>query len=286
MASITHGPGLGGFDTYVLTDGDASVRVAPARGALVSSFCVGGEEVLWLDEATYVDVSKNVRGGVPLLFPNAGPLPDGRWGGGALPQHGFARTQRFSVGSAVADDAMARLELVLASSDVTRAGYDFAFEATYALSLYEGKLLLEFALLNSGPTRLPWHFGLHPYFAVTDKTRARVPTQATRAWNNVSKVDEPFVAPRFGDGEVDLHLLDHGQSQARLVRGDGTAVVVKGTPEFDTWVLWTLPNRPFICLEPWTAPTGALASGHGLRWVEPGAKQAVAVELSVERRSL
>jgi galactose mutarotase-like enzyme len=29
-------------------------------------------------------------------------------------------------------------------------------------------------------------------------------------------------------------------------------------------------GRPFVCFEPMTAPTNALSSGRGLRWVMPG----------------
>ena len=29
-------------------------------------------------------------------------------------------------------------------------------------------------------------------------------------------------------------------------------------------MLWTLRGKDFVCVEPWTAPAGALASGEGL----------------------
>ncbi len=66
--------GPAGLEVYFLSDGDAEVQVVPARGALVTRFQVRGVDLLFLDEATLGDLSKNVRGGVPLLFPNPGRL--------------------------------------------------------------------------------------------------------------------------------------------------------------------------------------------------------------------
>ena len=40
-------------------------------------------------------------------------------------------------------------------------------------------------------------------------------------------------------------------------------------------------DRPFIALEPMTAPTNALVSGRGLRLVEPGAKFSASFRIRV-----
>ena len=65
---------LGVMDTITLTEGDTRVEIAPARGALVTRLVVKGQELLYLDRATLDDPSKNVRGGIPVLFPFAGRL--------------------------------------------------------------------------------------------------------------------------------------------------------------------------------------------------------------------
>ena len=66
---------------------EALAEVVPERGAICSRLRIGGSEVLYLDPATLADPTKNVRGGIPVLFPIAGK-PDP---GSALKQHGFAR---------------------------------------------------------------------------------------------------------------------------------------------------------------------------------------------------
>jgi galactose mutarotase-like enzyme len=86
------------MDTLTLVSGETLVELVPARGALVTRLAVAGVELLYLDRATLADPSKNVRGGIPILFPFAGRLEGDRFTavrpGGApkiKKQHGFCR---------------------------------------------------------------------------------------------------------------------------------------------------------------------------------------------------
>ena len=64
----------GAFETWVLRDdaADSLLELAPARGGLVTRARIGGVELLYLDDATFHDTGKNVRGGIPICFPIAG----------------------------------------------------------------------------------------------------------------------------------------------------------------------------------------------------------------------
>jgi galactose mutarotase-like enzyme len=258
----------------------ATVAIAPARGALVTRFRTGGQgrEVLYLDEATLLDASKNVRGGIPLLFPSPGKLADGRYtrdgSTGALKQHGFARDLPW----AVSDLGPSSVTLSLRSSDATRAAYPWDFTATLRASLADGALRLAFRVANDGPRPIPFGFGIHPYFLVDDKAGATISTAATRAFDNVSGAVVPFHGFSLGSGETDLHLLDHGGTSSTLT-ADGHALTVRGSEELRRWVVWTLPGKPFVCVEPWTSPGDALNSGEGLVVLEPGAARELWVSI-------
>ena len=52
------------------------LRVVPERGGLISGWRSGGHELVYLDEARFLDPSQSVRGGFPVLFPITGGLPD------------------------------------------------------------------------------------------------------------------------------------------------------------------------------------------------------------------
>jgi galactose mutarotase-like enzyme len=257
MASIERIDGP--LPRWRLIDGDAVVEIAPSRGALVTSFVVDGTPLLFMDDATLLDPSKNVRGGVPILFPFAGKPP----AGSTLPQHGFARTRAWEPVSAIADEATARFECKLESTPETLAAWPHHFEARFAISLFDERLMLEWGFTNKGSAPMPLHFGIHPYFVVGPKDRVKV---------TGTSVD--FTAP-----EVDVHLTPFHSGGTQLERGDGKVVQLSWTEHFSTLVLWTLPGRDFVCVEPWTAPGQAPARHE----VAPGSTERLAVACWLDR---
>ena len=57
------------------TEGEGNeVSFSPERGGIITSLKLGGKELLYLDEETFRNPEVNVKGGIPILFPNAGPL--------------------------------------------------------------------------------------------------------------------------------------------------------------------------------------------------------------------
>lgn len=264
---------------------DARATVRPERGAIVTSLSFGGDELLFLDRPTLDDPAKNVRGGVPILFPCAGPLPGGafvhRGVRHEMRQHGFARERAF----AVAESGEGGCTLSLDSDAQTRAAFPFDFRLTLAYRLAARSLAIEAAVENRAVEPLPLHFGLHPYFRVADaqKPRARVECDATRAWDNVAKREVAFPGWDLTAPELDLHALDHPTPSATLQRDDGRRITVSGSPELRHWVVWTLAGRDFVCLEPWTARAGVLDGGPGLPnliWVAPGATHRLTVTIA------
>lgn len=265
--------GLGGLETYALEDGEARVEVIPSRGALVTRMNVGGDELLYLDESTVVDPSKNVRGGIPVLFPIAGKLPGDTYPVGrqaySMAQHGFARRLPWAVRQAEPE----MLVLGLSSTEETLKQFPWRFDAQLTLSLDGPQLTLDFDVENRDERPLPVHLGFHPYFHVQDKSKAAasVATDATRAWDNRQGKVVPFTGLDLTVPEVDLHLLDHSEAGTTLHRGLGRRPVkLTWSLEFQRMVVWTLQGKDFVCVEPWTASAGALATGEGLIHVAPG----------------
>jgi galactose mutarotase-like enzyme len=267
-----------------LQDGASRVEIVPERGGLVTRFRVGDRPVLHLDEATLVDPTKNVRGGVPVLFPSPGPLADGRFSydgrSGAMKQHGFARNVAWT--PAARDERSVTLEL--RDDDATRAQFPWRFALAYRYALDGACLRIEQRIQNRDAAPMPYAAGFHPYFFVrdADKSRARVPTTATRAWDNVEKREIALAGPiDLTQREVDLHLVDHGASEATLELGDGARVVVSASDAYRRWVIWTLAGKDFVCLEPWTAPANALNTRDHLRVLAPGSTDELYLEIAL-----
>lgn len=264
----------GPIPRWRLSDGDTFVEFAPSRGGLVTAFAVEGVPVLFMDQETLLDPSKSVRGGVPLLFPIAGKPPPGS----PMSQHGFARKLPWEVTTAIADDATARVECRLRSNPQTLELWPFPFEAQLAVSLFDQTLMLEFSFHNTGTAPMPLHFGLHPYFSVVDKQRVKVEGAEGRAFDNTLGSERQVSAIDFSRGEVDLHFTPHERGATTLARGDGRAVKLSWTEQFNTLVVWTLPDKPFVCVEPWTARGQAPARLH----VAPGMTERLAFGISLE----
>jgi galactose mutarotase-like enzyme len=272
------------METVQLRDAGASVWLAPARGGMVTRFEVDGRPVLYLDEATLLDATKNVRGGNPVLFPSPGPLPGDRftWRGrsGAMKQHGFARNRPWRVVATTENEAV----LELASDDVTRGEYPWDFVLRFRHVLAGARLRIEQRIANTGKEPMPFAAGFHPYFHVADadKPRTRIPTGATRAFDNVTKSDVDVRGPiDLAQKEVDLHLADHRAGEATLERADGSRVIVRAHPDYRRWVIWTLAGKDFVCLEPWTAGGGALAREDDVLVVAPGEARDLFMEIEL-----
>jgi galactose mutarotase-like enzyme len=214
-----------------LRAGEALAEIVPERGAICTRLRFGNDELLFLDRSTLEDPLKNVRGGIPVLFPIAG-RPDP---GSHYRQHGFARNLPWEAVRAGESSLECRLR-------------HERWEVLLTFHLSETSLRLETQVHGEGPFQL----GFHPYFAVHDKSQASVETSASQVFDNRTGETRAFVMPDFTAGEQDLHLLDHRESGTVLHRPPQRPIELSWSPEFRRLVLWTLPDRPFICVEPWT----------------------------------
>jgi len=253
---------------------------------MVTRFSVGGSEVLFLDETTLRDPSKSVRGGIPVLFPIAGKLPGGHYEVKgrtyAMKQHGFARDLPWTVIDEATSDG-ASVTLGLEATRATREVYPFEFALRFTYRLRGGVLALEQSFANRGDVPMPIQPGLHPYFFVPDATKAgaRVETDATRAYDNRTGREIPAPRPiALAGQEVDLFLLDHTPRMATLHRPGQPAARLEFGDDQGVLVVWTLPGRDFVCVEPWRALAGALSTG-AAPCVPPGAVETTTLRVSL-----
>ena len=80
---------------YLSFDTGDRLKIVPERGGLITSWICNGRELLYLDHLRFKDWTKSIRGGIPVLFPICGELPDDKYllenKEYFLKQHGFAR---------------------------------------------------------------------------------------------------------------------------------------------------------------------------------------------------
>ncbi|HEX7667016.1 MAG TPA: galactose mutarotase [Polyangiaceae bacterium] len=255
--------------------------LAPARGGMATSLILKKRHLWYLDEATLRDPAQSVRGGNPVLFPSPGKLEGDQyeWQGkkGKLKQHGFGRLLPWTlVSQSGGDDA--RVTLRLESNDETRKNYPWDFRADYTYILTPEKLRIEMAITNTGSEAMPFGAGFHPYFMVkrNEKGHAKIETNATQAFDNVTKETGPLGPIDLGGDEVDLHFVDH--TGPCTLRVGETGAVVRASEDFVRFVVWTQPGKDFVCVEPWTSPGNALNTKEHVIVLEPGQMKNLWVE--------
>jgi galactose mutarotase-like enzyme len=235
-----------------------SARVAPARGAIVTALSVGGRDVLFMDRATLVDPAQSVRGGIPLLFPFAGRL-DGDLlvhAGTTMKQHGFARNKAWTV----AEQHAGMLRLALEDEADTRAVYPHAFRLEQTVTLLRHGAHIELAIHNRGPDPMPVAPGWHPYFPCASADKPRVKPL------DVAGLDPARFAP---DAEFDFGVTAPVAGRASFDVPALGRLVLGYSPEMRFLQCWGLPERDFICLEPFVGPNNTINTASRIK-IAPG----------------
>jgi Galactose mutarotase and related enzymes len=261
---------------FTTPGGEQALRLVPERGGLVTGWRAQGQELLYLDQQRFADPSLSVRGGIPVLFPICGGLPPGS---SLLPQHGFARDCPWSH-SLLADGQGVAMQL---EDDArTRALFPHAFTLSLEYRLAPTCLEITARVRNRGRSAMPYSLGLHPYFAVSGLDRLELTGLPATCLDQVSNTEVATAdqLARLSQG-VDL-LADPGAPVRLLDPGAGRALRLETSSPLDLVVIWTDPPRPMVCLEPWTAPRGALLSGERLLSLEPGQEQELGCRYRLE----
>jgi galactose mutarotase-like enzyme len=153
------------------------------EGGIITKWRVQGQEILYLDAERFANPELSVRGGIPILFPICGNLPDNTYTYNGqqytLKQHGFARDLPWEVADQVTQEAVS-LTLVLNSNEQIRAVYPFDFQLAFTYQILGNSLEIRQRFTNHSPEPMPFSTGLHPYFEISDKTGLQFDIPATQ----------------------------------------------------------------------------------------------------------
>ncbi len=275
------------YKTYVLRDeGHAScLEIVPERGGIVTRWQVRGQEVLYLDGDRFANPELSVRGGIPILFPICGNLPDNTYTLNGqtytLKQHGFARDLPWQVTDRSTEDG-ASLTLTLVSSEATRAVYPFDFRLDFTYILQGDTLTIRQRYLNQSGDPMPFSTGLHPYFQVADKSALTFDIPAKSLINQITWYTEPFEGRfDFSMPEIDVAFPElSGQRASMTDPQRQLEITMEADPNYSVFVFWTQQGKDFCCVEPWTAPRYALVTGDRLLHLEPAIPLTTEVRLT------
>jgi galactose mutarotase-like enzyme len=276
--------------TYCLKDeeADAYLEVVPARGGIITRWQICGEDILYLDRERFKDPNLSVRGGVPILFPICGNLPDNTYQyqgrNYSLKQHGFARDLPWQV-SKQSSETAASLTLELNSNEATRQVYPFDFQLIFTYQLQGNSLRIHQKVINLSPEKMPFSIGFHPYFQVTDKTRLSFDIPSSQYLDQRTKTFHSYSSNfDFNLEEIDAAFPQITRHQSGFSDSYHQRQIVLSYDDlYTTIVFWTLKDKNYICLEPWSAPRNALNTGEHLTYLEPQSSREAIVEMRVNQ---
>jgi len=219
------------------------VSYCPERGGIVTSLKLKGKEILYFDEETFKNKNESIRGGIPILFPNAGELKENNIYP-YLKRHGFARDYEWKN-----EKIENGFKEVLHSNEETKKIYPFDFIFSVSGKFEEdGSFTFIQEVENKEEEKeMPISMGLHPYFKVPNNEKGKIrfnfeggeyiQTQIEK-WVNGEyvSIDNPKVKDNDVVVEVSIPSL-------------GTIKIDISTEYQKIWI-WSMPEKDFICIEP------------------------------------
>ena len=238
------------------------IKFCPQRGGVITNWVSDGKEILYFDEKRFMDKTKSIRGGIPILFPICGNLHTSSSVFGKdylqLKQHGFARDLEWQH---TFNENEKSLCLFLNESEKTKKYYPFDFELKIEVTLKINCLEFEITIQNKTDIEMPINFGLHPYFKISDFKNLEFIDNPLNCQNQEKNTlsNTIYELKNINLG-VDLLMYTFGRSAFRdkiLKR----QITLNHPYPFDLGVIWSNPPRKMICLEPWTSPRNSFIDG-------------------------
>lgn len=215
---------------------------------------------IWTIDETYWNKTS------PILFPIVGRLKNDTYTIEGktyeLPRHGFARNFEFKVEHQTENAVV----FLLTENSETLKQYPFQFELRLKYEIIENSLKMNYSIINKSQETMPFSIGAHPAFAINELF-----SDFTIAFNEV----EDFVShelekeqfnnsskkiPSEKNGKINLDyaLFEKDALVFKHLKSDILTLLKKNQPYisvkfkgFPYLGIWTKPNAPFLCIEPW-----------------------------------
>mmetsp|Transcript_22744 Transcript_22744/g.29552 ORF Transcript_22744/g.29552 Transcript_22744/m.29552 type:complete len:327 (-) Transcript_22744:223-1203(-) len=235
----------------VTLEAENSEAEIAALGACVTSFKVGGYDILFCRPDAVYDGSKPISGGIPICWPQFGP--------GDIQQHGFARNLNWELYGMTYGNSTSAL-FMLESNDQTREIWNHEFEAYYNVTLSPRKLNVKMTVTNTGESSFDFTGALHSYFRTSsiDKIVVKGP------FGGAKFIDKTFTPPEelvHQDADVTVRSFTDrifpGVSKDVVLedRGAGRLLKIHNLQGFEDTVVWSpygdegMGADNFVCIE-------------------------------------
>ena len=298
-----------GEPAVTLTAGQLEATFLPGLGLLGTALRHRGEDLLALPGGVAGYRDRHVTG-LPILAPWANRLPSWRYRAAGvevdldgldlatdpagLPIHGTLTAHRgWRLERLAAETGRAVLEAAFdyAAWPELQAAFPFPHRLTVAAAVQEASLEVTTTLEATGDRPVPVAFGWHPYLRLPGAPRSawrlllpdRTHLELDGGLPTGKSAGEPAEAEPVGDRAFDdLYALGPDPATHRLgLEAAGRRLLVGYGDGYDHAQGFAPPGTEFVCLEPMTGPTAALAAGT-TPLVDPGGSVTAEFTIRVE----
>jgi galactose mutarotase-like enzyme len=208
----------------------------------------------------------------PILFPIVGRLNNNQFQYEgrvySMNQHGFARDMKFDAVLISKNE----IEFILHSTIETKKKYPFEFELNIKYKLTETKIEVAYKVSNPDKKELLFSIGAHPgfvcplfeneafedYYLMFEKEeillRHLLDTN-TGLFNQFTELvtnGKQKLNLKYSNFEKDAIVFKGLKSDKLILKNkDGNYQLTFQFSDFPYLGIWTKPNAPFICIEPW-----------------------------------
>jgi aldose 1-epimerase len=299
---------LKSLNAQTLIVGDLEAVFLPDHGMLGASLRYKGVEILRRVEDLEAAAARGSSAGIPLLYPWANRLAEPRYrvlgqevvldksspllhfDEHGLPMHGVPWPLLPWIVIEARQDFMAA-QLDWFSSDLL-ALFPFRHRVELAATLCPESLTLETTVVASSEGPVPVSFGFHPYLGFAEPSRAswhlELPAMRKLLLDRrgiPSGEEERFAGfnDELGDNSFDDGFALTEERTTFSVAGANFKIRVELLAGYQYAQVFAPKDKDFIALEPMTAPTSALTSGRGLRFVPPDERFRAAFRIHIDR---
>ena len=205
----------------------------------------------------------------PVLFPMVGRLRDNKTiineKTYQMPQHGFARDMEFELVEETENKKIYKTK----SNEETLKMYPFEFELYTKYEIEQDKLIVEYKVINTDNKEMLFGIGGHPGFKL-EMPQQEYYFEFEHEEDKVEfmEVDGQYISKKPAKNILENNKIinikeDSFVNDAIMMKSlksktitlkqkkDDKKVLEFDFSEFPILAIWTMPNAPFICLEPW-----------------------------------
>ncbi|MCQ2455238.1 MAG: aldose 1-epimerase family protein [Clostridia bacterium] len=234
-------------------------------GAELKSLRFGEREYIWQGDETFWAESS------PVLFPICSGLKgDTYFFDGIeynMPKHGFAKNMLFDVCEKNDNSAT----FLLTENKETKKYYPFDFEFKIKYTLTDKKLTVKYTVVNKSAQQMYFSVGAHEgyscpegienYEIVFDEEKTLssciLCEDGTLGYKKEPILKDGKVLPlKYSYFDIDALIFDRIDFNSLVLKNKKTKEKIRvNFKDFPYLLIWTVPDAPYLCIEPWCGIT-------------------------------